>query len=154
MMLALAASVSVASAAGQSFWGCGLSAFSSTRPHPSGWCAGALLANQKAQLWNVSELDFLPVRPTSGGSLIQTSVEEGLATPLKQYGSVQIFGLAAAGMATTGANSGAAFSGGGVAIIPLNKHGWILIPAIRVLKSAVGTTQALIQLGFGRYSPK
>lgn len=130
---------------GQSFFGAGFSSLPQSSPKPSGWAAVSILANKAAQVFSFSEMDFTPA-----GKRVQTSVRTGMATPLRSIGNVQIYGLADAGTATVGTSSGSAFSGGGIALVPVGPKGWQMVFGVRVLKTAVGGSQSVIEFGFGR----
>jgi hypothetical protein len=90
-------------------------------------------------------MDFTPA-----GKRLQTSVRTGMATPIRSIGQVQIYGLADAGTATVGTSSGSAFSGGGVALVPMGSKGWQMVLGVRVLKTAVGGSQSFLEIGLGR----
>ena len=81
---------------------------------------------------------------------VQSSVRTGIATPLRTIGTVTIYGLGDAGTSTTGSASGSAFAGGGIAIIPVGRKGLQAVAGVRILKTAVGGTQTLVEIGFGK----
>ncbi len=132
----------------KTFWGVGVSALAESSPKPTGWAAIAVPINTKYAIYSISETDY----STAGlhPIKVQTSVRTGFATLVKQLGPVAIYGLANAGTATTGANTGGAFAGGGVALVPLSKSKTTLILGIRIIKTSIGGTTQLIEVGFGR----
>lgn len=131
------------------FYGLGVSAQPQSSPKPTGNAFLAILANEKARIYSFTAMDFAPTlnNPRS----IQTSISTGAATPLRSFGSVTLYGLGTAGVATGGGSSSGAFSGGGLLSIPIHKgSAFKILLAVRVLKTAAGGTQQLIGLGFGR----
>jgi hypothetical protein len=129
----------------QSFYGAGMSALPQSSPKPSGWAVLAKSLDSKAQVYSFTETDY-----TYTPKEIQSSVRTGLATPLRTIGKVVIYGVGDAGVATTGSASGSAFAGGAVALIPLPKNSMMLVVGYRALKTALGDTQQLIEIGLGR----
>jgi hypothetical protein len=132
------------------FYGLFAAAQPSTTPKPSGSAVLALMMNEKAKLYSFTCLDFVPTgkHPQS----VQTSVSTGAATPLRTFGTVTIYGLGTAGVATGTGSSSGAYSGGGLISIPIKSklNGLLVLVGVRVLKTAAGGTQQQIEVGFGR----
>jgi hypothetical protein len=80
---------------------------------------------------------------------IQTSTRLRVAMVVRQYQRLAIIGLGDAGMAVAGSNLGGAFSGGGAAIYKLN-DGYTVMLGARILKTSLGQSQAIYEIGFGK----
>jgi hypothetical protein len=131
------------------FYGLFASAQPSTQPKPCGSAVLAIMMNQKAKLYSFTSVDFTPTGKHPG--TIQTSVSTGAATPLRSFGSVTLYGLGTAGVATGSGSSSGAYSGGGLLSFPVKKgSAYRYNIGVRVLKTAAGGTQQMIELGFGR----
>ena len=100
-------------------------------------------------VYSISELDFTVVgnilkkQPVT----VQTSARTGAAVWLRSFGQFNLFGLANAGVATTGTNSSGAFAGGGMLTFPTRWKALYGTIGIRILSSSVGGTQTLIESG-------
>ena len=125
----------------------GVTLLPGTTPKPTGWFAVATEVNKTQKLYSISETDYSLV--TSGGKLsLQTSARSGLATPLRAFGNVTVYGLVDAGIATTGVSTGGAYAGGGFALIPYKK--FYIVVGARYLHAATSGSTALIELGVGK----
>ena len=132
----------------ETFWGAGFQALTSTSPKPSGWAAVAVEVSAGQHIFSFNETDFTVVRSPTSGFVLQTSARSGLATPLRTFSSVTFYALADAGVATTGINSGGAYSGGGLAVVPIKKTSWSAVVGYRLLKTSIAGTTHEIELGF------
>ena len=126
------------------FYGLGTSMMPQSSPKATGWAAMAYLVNSSAKLYSFSEIDY----SLASDHKLQTSVRTGVATLMRSFGKIGLYGIGDAGVATTGGATGGAFSGGGVLLIPLGQKTRLLI-GVRVLKTALGDTQQYVEIGFG-----
>lgn len=134
---------------GQSFYGAGISAYPQTSPKPTGWAANVTTENAKQGVASFSEVDFTVIKSASGkGFSLQTSIRTGQAVQLRTFGKSTLYALGDAGMATTGANTGLAGALGGQLVTPTKWAGWSITYGARVLKSALGASQVLVEAGF------
>jgi hypothetical protein len=134
---------------GQSFYGGGVSLLPQTSPKPTGWAAAVVTANAKQKLYSISETDFTVVRAATGiGFTVQTSVRTGGALWLRQFGKANIYAVLDGGMATTGTNSSGAVASGGMVLFPTKWPRVQGLAGVRVLKTALGAAQTLIEFGF------
>lgn len=138
------------------FYGAGLTVQAQSSPKPSGWAVVATEINKSAQLYSLSESDFLSVN-----GRIQSSVRTGFAVPIsvsnvKLPWNATLYGLFDGGVATNGTASGLAYSGGAVALIPVTMGSTKLdvILGVRVLKTNTGGTQLEAEIGFGKGGAK
>ncbi len=115
-------------------------------PNLNGWSSFAKAVKKDAGLYSFTTYELSSARTTP--FTLQTSVRTGLALALRSVGPVVIFGFGDAGMAASGTTLSGAFSGGGMAALPLGK-GWVLVVPVRVVKSAVGGQQVIFELGAG-----
>ncbi len=138
-------------AAQSSFFGAGVTLLAQPSPKPTGWAALAMQANQKARVYSYTALLMTPAG--THPRAIQTSVMTGVLTPLRSFGSVDLDMFGSAGVATGTGSSGSAWSGGGMLIIPLRTTSYKLLTGIRVLQTAAGGTQKMIEIGFGKAQP-
>lgn len=114
-------------------------------PHVNGWASYAHRISEPALLYSFTSMDI-----TAAHGQPQTSVRTGVATVIRSVGPVTVLGFGESGMATTASGFGGAFDGGGVAIIRLGRGGLTLAVAARVLHTAMGGTQTVWEVGFGR----
>ncbi len=138
------------------FYAAGVSGLAQTSPKPTGWLVVATEVNKTADVWSLSETDYTYV-----SGKIQSSVRTGLATSvsigsMKLPTGMKLYGLADAGVATTGSASSGAYAGGFVAIIPVTKFAikFNFVPSIRVIRTAAGGTQLVWGLGLGKGGSK
>ena len=134
---------------GQSFYGAGLSLYPQSSPKPTGWAAAMVTMSAPQRVYSISEIDFTAVGNILRGQpvSIQTSARTGAAVWLRAFGRVNLFGLANAGVATTGTNSSGAFAGGGMVTFPTRWKALYGTIGVRILSSATGGTQTLIETG-------
>lgn len=123
----------------------GVSLLPQTSPKPTGWAVVATTISASQQIYSFSETDYAVV-----GGKVATSARTGLATFLRKWGTVSIYGLADAGIATTGSATGIAYAGGGFARIPFNTTGWDVIIGVRELHTTVGRNTTVIEVGVGK----
>jgi hypothetical protein len=116
---------------------------------PDGWLAYATLLTDKGPIYNYSEITITSASVKAGQFKAQTAITTGVATTVKTYGPLTIFGLANAGMATTGSTIGGAFAGGGVAVWKIKNSVWSIVIGAQVLKTTANT-QVLASIGVGR----
>lgn len=125
------------------FVAAGVTLLPQTQPHPTGWAVVATEVSTSAQIYSFSETDYSLVN-----GKFQTSARTGLATPLRKFGGMTLYGLGDAGMVTTGVNTGAAYAGGGVLVIPSGKFD--VIVGIREVHTSINGNATLIEVGFGK----
>lgn len=131
----------------RTFYGAGVAGFATSSPKPSGWAVAATEMSARASVWSFSEYDVTRVqgaRPIA----FQSSVRTGLATPLRNVGPATMYGLIDAGVANSSTTVGGAISTGGVAVLPIGKT-LVLLFGGRVLKTAIGGSQTIWNIGFG-----
>ena len=121
----------------------GVSLLPTTVPHPTGWFAVVTEVSTSQQIYSISETDYTLV-----GHKFQTSARTGAAVFLRKIGTMSLYGLVDAGVATTGTNAGAAYAGGGVVVIPSGPIDVII--GVRELHTAVGGNTTLIEVGLGK----
>jgi hypothetical protein len=95
-------------------------------------------------------LDVVPTSVKPITFTTQTSV--GLGQCGLHLGSWNLCGTAAAGPSWTGNNAGWAWTWGGMAKHSLGKHGWMLMPNVRVIRSSVNNrsgSQMIVGALFG-----
>lgn len=129
----------------KTFYAAGATMLPQTRPQPTGWAIIATEINTNNKIYSFSETDYTMVK----GNVI-SSARTGLATPLRSFGGITIYGLGDAGVATGGSVASAAYSGGGFVLIPVKQTGWNVIIGVRVLKTSIGGTQTYAELGIGK----
>ena len=132
---------------GQSFYGAGLSLYPQTSPKPTGWAAAMVTMSAPQRVYSISEIDFTATRTASGVYSVQTSARTGAAVFMRAFGKLNLYGLGDAGAATTGTNSGGALAGGGIATWPTRWKGVYGAAGVRVLKTSIGGTQTLVEIG-------
>lgn len=128
----------------QSFYAAGISLLPQSSPKPTGWAAAIVTVNANQKVYSISEVDFTVVK---NGALynVQTAARTGIATWLRAFGPVNLYGLADAGAATSGTTSSGAFAGGGMLVFPINKQIGGTVGA-RVLKTNLGS-QVIAEMG-------
>jgi len=130
----------------QSFYAAGASALPQSSPKPSGWTAVAILASSANNLYSISGTDWT----LNDKKLAQAATWTGIATPVKSLTFGTLYALAAAGGATTGANAGAAITGGAILYIPIKQGKWgALVAGDSIIKSTIGGSQNEVKLGWG-----
>lgn len=137
-----------APALAQTFYGAGVSLIAQSSPKPSGWAVVATEVNQKQALWSFSETDLTTAAIRNGLLAVQSSARTGIATTLRSFGKWTLYGLADGGVATVGTATGGAYAGGGLLVIPVKAINLLL--GVRILKTSVGGTQSIIEIGFGK----
>jgi hypothetical protein len=120
-------------------------------PRVTGWATYAKLIDAKSQTYFFTTEDAIPVKVVGGGYTIQVSARAGVASLLKVFGPVKIFGIIDGGGASAGLTSGGAASGGGLATIQIGHSHYHAMGGFRVLKvSNVPGTPKLYEFGGGR----
>ena len=137
----------------KTFYAVGMSFLPQSSPKPSGWAAVVTPISSAQKIYSISETDFTFVRTVSASVLpgfsVQTSVRTGFAVWLRAFGSANLYALGDGGMATTGAVSSAAASGGGFVTFPV--RGILAVIGARVLKTVAGTqTYGEIGVAWGK----
>lgn len=133
----------------QSFYAIGASMLPQSSPKTTGWAAVAVEASKTTQIWSISGMDFISV-----GKTIQTSAWTGIATPLRTFGTATLYALGAGGAATTGTNSGGAFTGGALLYIPIPNSAVAFVLGYAIEKTSISPSAQLIKLGIGWGSTK
>lgn len=110
----------------------------------SGWLAVVTPVVKSQRIYSISETDYTDV-----GGKITSSVRSGVATYLRSFGKVDLYGLGDAGVATNGSTSGAAYSGGGVVLIPTRWKSVYGVVGVRFLKTNTNT-ETLLEVGIGK----
>ncbi len=121
-------------------------------PHVTGYGAYATKIGTSTYSYSVVDVTSISVKPFRP----QTSMTSGVATLLKTFGGVNIFGLATAGPsiapAATGSGGtdvGFGGSAGFLAVKPL-KNGWTLDIPVRMIVSTIETKpQYVVGIGIG-----
>lgn len=134
-------------ASGQTFYAAGLSLLPQSSPKPSGFAAAVIPVSTTQKVYSISEIDFTATRTASGVYSVQTSARTGAAVFMRAFGKLNLYGLGDAGAATTGTNSGGALAGGGIATWPTRWKGVYGAAGVRVLKTSIGGTQTLVEIG-------
>lgn len=147
LLAALPAFCQTPDATPTTFYAFGVSALTQSSPKPTGWVVVAHLIQKSAQLWSFSESDYTYAKLTKQ---VQSSVRTGIATPLRKFGTVTVYGLGDGGVASTGTSAGFAVAGGLCAPIDLGrKSGFQFVPGWRLLHTATGGTQNIVEFGIG-----
>jgi hypothetical protein len=115
-------------------------------PKTTGWASWGKLIDAKSESYFFTTEDAIVVRTPSYA--IQTSVRVGVASLLKQFGPVKIYGIVDGGGATVGTTSGGAASGGGIAELPIGKTTYHFMAGFRILKTSLPGTPKLYEIGF------
>ena len=120
-------------------------------PRFTGWATYAKLIDARSQTYFFTTEDAIPVRVAGGGFTLQVSARAGVASLLKVFGPVKIFGIIDGGGASAGLTSGGAASGGGLATFQLGHSHNHLMGGFRILKvTNVPGTPKLYEFGVGR----
>lgn len=113
-------------------------------PKAGGWVSIAyLLTKTGGGTYSYTTSDITMLRRKA-----QASMRTGAAQVLHQYGPVTLLALAEAGVATTGTATGGALTAGGV--VAWQIKGWAILGCLRRVGTTIGTTQNVVELGFGR----
>jgi hypothetical protein len=134
LILAFTATLAAAQSAGpDNFYGAGLSYNAGASPAIAGT---GLYAHKIADsgTYAFTVVDALPT--TLRPFVVNTNFSVGVAQKVASFGSVPIFVPTAAGVSYNGANTGWAWSTGGMAVIKL-KHDIAIMPNVRLVKSSV-----------------
>ncbi len=117
-------------------------------PKPTGFAAAVIQVSKTQRIYSISEVDFTLVTGT-GKKIpsIQTSARTGVAVWLRAFGPVNLYTMADGGAATTGANSSGALAGGGMITWPTRWPGVLGTAGVRVIKTALSSSQAVVEIG-------
>jgi hypothetical protein len=108
--------------------------------------AQALSVTQGTYSFTLIDFTSKTVKPFT----LMTTTSTGILQHMRDFGPVRIYGVGTIGVSAGGSNAGLAYTGGGVAVIPLGRN-WFLLPNLRILKSAVSEFQGVygLAVGFG-----
>ena len=135
-------------AGAQDSWaGAGASYSQAARPQVAGWIAYAKLLG--AGFYSVSSYEVTTAKAHTFQA--QPAVTTGIGTIVRTAGLVTFLAYADAGVAASGDNVGGAFGPGGYAVIRLGKSHFTLLVGGRMLKTSIGGSQTMFQLGLGVY---
>lgn len=93
-----------------------------------------------------------PLLPNQAKYTITVTPTTGIATQIRSFGKVRLFGIGTIGAAAGGSQVGWAYSAGGFAYIPLGK-GFSVIPNFRTVKTSLsGEFQGIlgVMIGWGK----
>lgn len=110
----------------------------------TGWIAVVTPLIKTQKIYSISETDYTDV-----SGKITSSVRSGIATYLRSFGKVDLYGLGDAGIATNGSTSGAAYSGGGIALFPTKWKTIYGVVGVRFLKTTTDQ-ETLFEIGIGK----
>jgi hypothetical protein len=134
----------------QNFAGAGAAYNPIGSPKTTGWASWGRLIDAKSESYVFTTEDAILVRTGSTFS-VQTSLRVGLATKLKQFGPLKVFGIMDGGGATTGLTTGGAASGGGIAEVQIKQSHYHIAVGFRIIKTNVsGGTPKMYEIGFFR----
>jgi hypothetical protein len=118
-------------------------------PRVTGWATYAKLVDAKSQSYFFTTEDAF-VSKLNGSYTTTVSGRVGMATLIKALGPVQVFGIVDGGGATAGTVSGAAASGGGIAMIKVKSDYYLMLGYRALLLQGQAGTPKLYEIGFGK----
>lgn len=127
------------------FTAAGISYNSQGSPKAGGWLSLAIrLTANGGGTYSYSTTDFIPK-----GKLLQSSVRTGVAQVIRQWKHFTTLGLLDGGIASTGTNTGAAGTVGGVLVWQKPQNNWGVVGCMRKLVTTTGASQTVIEVGVG-----
>lgn len=126
----------------------------SASPKSTGWGTYARLLSPSQGLysfttWDTSGVTLKGFKPGTVVQAVQQSMRTGMALAIRQIKGFTLLGLGDAGLATVGATTTEAFSGGGIGVYRF-ASGWTVELGVRVLKTPAGGTETIYEYGMGK----